>query len=347
MVEELGNLEALANQLKDGFNITSINKAKQLVEKLGADNVGKLLQKADIINKADGDVIRLLDDIADTPDFAKHIDDLTEDIVAAWKLLKNSIGKKTSFAKDFDVLQTLGKVLKSDELVSLFDHPKIGGIQNFLKAYNDVRCATCPDTGGYKAYMPMLHEIIDNTTYCLKEFGDKMDSKMFGQELLTRNFRGRDGIQHMFKDMREKGYKAEDVSSLGGKFDTSDNFFDLKFVNGKTLKYIEYKSYLPDGFGTKEHIKQFKEYLKDITDLTELNYVFNVSKADELVWKNKFKKIFKNNVDDIWKEKGDLFRGKKIKLEGKEIEITKNNFKQILEHKDVLKTFIFDFVKTN
>lgn len=174
-----------------------------------------------------------------------------------------------------------------------------------------------------------------------------MDSKMFGQELLTKNFRGRDGIQHMFKHMKEKGYKSADVSSLGGKFDNSDNYFDLKFVDGKALKFIEYKSYLPDGFGTSEHIKQFKEYLRGVTDLIQLNYVFNIKKADEAIWKRKFRKIFQDNFEEIWNLKSDLFNGKKVVLEGREIEINRVNFKQVLDHEDVLKTFIFDFIKAN
>ncbi|MCT4638615.1 MAG: hypothetical protein N4A72_13020 [Bacteroidales bacterium] len=196
-------------------------------------------------------------------------------------------------------------------------------------------------------HMPTLDEVIGNTSYCLKEFADKMDSKIFGQELLTTNRNGRDGIQHMFKHMKANKYKNADIYAIGAKFEKSSQYYDVKFVDGRNLKFIEYKSWLPNNFGTQEHINQFIAYLREIESLDELNYVFNVSKADISVWKSKFKTIFKNNAKDIWNCNEGVFK-KIIKIdESGNLEDWEDLYDFFNDKSLTNNNSIFNFIKAN
>lgn len=105
LVENLDNLVQLTDDLKNAFDLTDINKAKQLAEKLGADRVAKIIAKADIIKKAGDDVLILLNDIADNSDFTKFIDELTEGLVDNWKIVSDLPDSKNWVRKNIDILR--------------------------------------------------------------------------------------------------------------------------------------------------------------------------------------------------------------------------------------------------
>jgi hypothetical protein len=147
--------------------------------------------------------------------------------------------------------------------------------------------------------------------------------------------------------MKANKYKNADIYAIGAKFEKSSQYYDVKFVDGRNLKFIEYKSWLPNNFGTQEHINQFIAYLREIESLDELNYVFNVSKADISVWKSKFKTIFKNNAKDIWNCNEGVFK-KIIKIdESGNLEDWEDLYDFFNDKSLTNNNSIFNFIKAN
>ncbi|MCT4638614.1 MAG: hypothetical protein N4A72_13015 [Bacteroidales bacterium] len=63
-------------------------------------------------------------------------------MVEAWGYTQ-LINKGTAFGRDIEVLKAIQKVLNDQDALKAFSHPKIGGFENFIKKYGDLRCAAC------------------------------------------------------------------------------------------------------------------------------------------------------------------------------------------------------------
>ena len=90
--------------------------------------------------------------------------------------------------------------------------------------------------------------------------------------------------------------------------------FKDEFIGGTTPKFVEFKSYAQSTWqnivSNPKFLKQFERYLQDISEIDELQYIFNGSKASETQVKQAFKGLFvakKPEIFDvIWESQNNL-----------------------------------------
>ena len=132
-----------------------------------------------------------------------------------------------------------------------------------------------------------------------------------GQELLNSNLNGRDGIQHLFRYLKENAITTADVEKIGYKFPDANICancsFDVELVlsDGQPIKHLEFKSY-QDVSGID--LKQLKEYLSQITDLNQLKYIFNPAKLNSQQAKDDMKAFLKSNAKPVFDANPSLFK---------------------------------------
>mgnify|MGYP007106197887 CR=1 FL=1 len=72
--------------------------------------------------------------------------------------------------------------------------------------------------------------------------------------------------------------------------------FKDEFIGGTTPKFAEFKSYALSTWqnivNRPKFLQQFERYLQDISEIDELQYIFNSSKASETQVKDAFKELF-------------------------------------------------------
>ena len=204
--------------------------------------------------------------------------------------------------KDADFMEIIspGDLAKGKELYA-----------DMIKNYAG-KCDAC--TGGSQ-YLPdnpkdYLNKVVEQT----KRYKDKNGGEIFKEA--KGAFGSQEGIWHTVQQLEkldpaqvkvlDAKFGGKGLPCAGCRFDV-----ELKTINVGDLKYIEYKS-LQDA--SKITLDQFKNYLKSITNLNELNYVFSKAKLSLDYAKKGMPSVFKNNAEPLLYVNPQLFNGKKPSL---------------------------------
>ncbi|MBK8080267.1 MAG: hypothetical protein IPK25_08290 [Saprospiraceae bacterium] len=138
----------------------------------------------------------------------------------------------------------------------------------------------------------------------------------------------REGTQHMVKTIRDNPgkYAPDRIQSFDLKFEELIDDIDLcptcrydirfkdEFIGGTTPKFAEFKSYALSTWqnivNKPKFLQQFERYLQDISEINELQYIFNRPKAGETQVKQAFKELFEAKrpeiFDVIWDSQNNL-----------------------------------------
>lgn len=190
----------------------------------------------------------------------------------------------------------------------------------------------------------------------------KGDVDKGGYSILTEAKGGitsQEGSWHAMKNLET--VDANRVEKIDAKFEKEGAIcvnckFDVELEPSaqQPLKYKEYKAYQEPSLIP---VNQFKEYLNNISDLTQLNYVFSKQKLDPgniggdyalSQAKKGMAKVINKNAKDLWETKSSLFNGKKVIVEGNEITITKwEDLRDVASKAEFLNSNLLDFIKAN
>ncbi|WP_075603159.1 hypothetical protein [Saccharicrinis aurantiacus] len=117
----------------------------------------------------------------------------------------------------------------------------------------------------------------------------------------------------------------------------------MKQIEARKLKYIEYKSYL-DASGIS--LDQFRNYLHNITDLSELKYIFSADKLSLDEAKKGMQAVMRNNAEVIWNTNPSLFKKMNKLNSTKKLNDWEDLF-DLLDDKNLSYDHaIFDFIET-
>lgn len=268
----------------------------------GVDDLALALKKK--LPNLDGDVLEALK--RDFPDrgLQRFVDN--PKLVESWKRVVDAIPNSTgttAFARD---IATLEKVSELTDATSSFrkNFPNTWEqeLKNILNANKDLRCATCGGLGITR--VPQMTEMLDNVEHIM-QFGNKPGFNSIMTNLKS-NVNNRDGIHHMINYMKNNPDEFANVIEF--EFRYADDIMNKADVLVGNVKY-EFKSWTPDipnpwnSFfsGSGDSHTQMIRYFGNSTNLNQVKYVFNGSKATETQVKNAFKNLFVSKADDMFK----------------------------------------------
>lgn len=141
----------------------------------------------------------------------------------------------------------------------------------------------------------------------------------------------------------DANFEGEGLPCEGCRFDV-----ELIPTSSNPLKLIEYKSYLD---GSKIPLPQFKNYLNDVANLNQFNYVFSKSKLDLAGTKNGVKNFLNTNADDLFKTPANggvgLAKMKQLFEFDDFVFETATEFKGLLTNNSSFRNNALSFIKTN
>lgn len=162
-----------------------------------------------------------------------------------------------------------------------------------------------------------------------------------------------DGLWHMITDLEKRNISKDKIKAFDLEFDGEDLpcikcKFDVELItqNSNELKYLEYKSYID---ASKISQPQFLNYIANINDIKQLQYVFSKNKLTLQEAKNGMKKFLLNNADNMFKPVNQGGIGKNKMKELFEFDNFKfdnsTEFKKLLNLNETFRNNTLKFVK--
>jgi len=222
----------------------------------------------------------------------------------------NNVGGSTQFARDLKTLEKVAEYLDPANVNKLNAIGGRTGLESFIFRNTDLLCLTC--TGGHPVFAGRnMDEMIENFVEVGYYFRNNPDLWSKLQSGASHPFPAmREGSQHTLKTIKENPskYAPEKIESFDLRFEELPADIDLcpscrfnirfkdEYIGGNTPKLAEFKSY---AFSTWANIKnspkflqQFERYLQDISEISELQYIYNGAKASETPVKIAFRELF-------------------------------------------------------
>lgn len=220
----------------------------------------------------------------------------------SWKLLKDA--GRTKLMNDTETVQKLAEVLSDRSIQKILGNETDNILKKFLTAHKN-------DNWSWNKF-------------ALKEHLDKLKTitnRYEGVEGFNKSLRDalnnpapavQDGLWHMITDLEKRNIAKTKIRAFDLEFDGDDLpcincRFDVELITQNTdeLKFIEYKSYK-----NAENInkKQFLNYIANIDDIKQLQYVFHTPKITLENAKKGVKEFFKKNAEDVFEANPNLFK---------------------------------------
>lgn len=156
-----------------------------------------------------------------------------------------------------------------------------------------------PASGSLPSFFPKLDEILENTIEAYQTHNTKTGfTTFFTREPLSNgNNYSKDGGQHMLKYMSDNSF-IENAVGFDGVM-TNGSQYDIYLGSTANIRYVECKSYQEETeLNTTKGVNQLLGYLSqpDLTNLSQIRYVFNAKKLTLQQAKEKMQTVFKNNA---------------------------------------------------
>lgn len=294
------------------------SKLFKQMDDLGWDEVLKDAFKADFDDAANIDFKELFE----------QADEIRQtELLKSWETVRDAIPNQsgtTQFALDPNTINKVADYLSPDNASKLDAIGGVDELKSFITKHPDVPCSTC-NGGGLPVFgSRTMDEMIENFVevgHIFKDHPDLWQKLKIGTE--SANAAMREGTQHtlkVFKDNPSK-YAPDNIADLDMKFESVlDDIcvncrFDVKFTNealSNTIpKFAEFKSYNSNTWAniknSPKFIRQFKRYLQDpdVSNLNNLQYIVNTSKAPLSEIKTAFKEMMTSKKDDIFEAMND------------------------------------------
>ncbi|MFS4491326.1 hypothetical protein [Maribacter sp. 2308TA10-17] len=313
-------------------------------------NNKKLLEKLETL---DDDTLKLLDGDITNVNLQNAFDNNPE-LINAWDFVRDATGIDSAKKISVDILKSVSKHLDDLDFMNVIGSGNVQAGKNafgeLIKKYTG-KCQAC--TGGNPSkYLPdNPQEYIDKVVELTKRYSDKNGIDIFKEA--KKGFASQDGAWHSMKHI--DGLDPSKVRRIDAKFEgeglpCEGCRFDVELIptSSKPLKLLEYKSYLN---ASKIPLPQFKNYLNDVTNLNQFNYIFNKSKLNLADAQDGLENFLNKNAIDLFKTpaNGGIGLAKMKQL----FEFDNFVFDNVAEFKNLLsnnKTFrdnALSFVKTN
>ncbi|HMZ24093.1 MAG: hypothetical protein KDC31_07170 [Saprospiraceae bacterium] len=224
--------------------------------------------------------------------------------VKAWDFVRGATGSNSAKRLSVDILECVSEHLDDANFMTIIGN---GNIQSGKNAFGELinkyagKCQAC--TGGNPSqYLPdNPQDYIDKVVKLTKRYSDKNGVDIFNEA--KKGFTSQEGAWHAMQcidGLDPSTVKRIDANFEGEGLPCEGCRFDVELIptSSNPLKLIEYKSYLD---ASKIPLEQFKNYLNDVTNLNQLNYIFSRSKLDLAGAKNGIKNFLNNNADDLFK----------------------------------------------
>lgn len=263
----------------------------------------------------------------------------------SWKLLKDA--GRTKLMNDTKTVQKLAEVLSDRSIQKILGNETDNILKKFLTAHKN-------DNWSWNKF-------------ALKEHLDKLKTitnRYEGVEGFNKSLRDalnnpapavQDGLWHMITDLEKRNIAKTKIKAFDLEFDGDDLpcincRFDVELITQNTdeLKFIEYKSYK-----NAENInkKQFLNYIANIDDIKQLQYVFHTPKITLENAKKGMKEFFKKNAEDMFKPIRQEGIGKDKMKKLFEFDNFKfdnaTEFKQLLDKNEKFRNNVLKFIIIN
>lgn len=263
----------------------------------------------------------------------------------SWKLLKDA--GRTKLMNDTETVQKLAEVLSDRSIQKILGNETDNILKKFLTAHKN-------DNWSWNKF-------------ALKEHLDKLKTitnRYEGVEGFNKSLRDalnnpapavQDGLWHMITDLEKRNIAKTKIKAFDLEFDGDDLpcincRFDVELITQNTdeLKFIEYKSYK-----NAENInkKQFLNYIANIDDIKQLQYVFHTPKITLENAKKGMKEFFKKNAEDMFKPIRQEGIGKDKMKKLFEFDNFKfdnaTEFKQLLDKNEKFRNNVLKFIIIN
>ncbi len=287
-----------------------------------------------------------LKDLTGNPGIKEYVD--------AWDFVRRATGSNSSKRLSEDILESVNKHMGDTEFMRIVGNGKIGDGENafgeLISKYAG-KCKAC-DSGNPSNYLPdNPKDYIDKVVELTKRYSDKNGIDIFKEA--KKAYSSQEGawhaMQHLDK-LNPKNVKQIDAKFEGDGLPCDDCRFDVELIPtvSAPLKLIEYKSYLD---ASKIPLKQFKNYLNDVTNINQFNYIFSEAKLDLDDAKEGMKNFLISKADDLFKapEQGGVGVDKMKQL-FQSAGVTFNNpmqFKAALNNNSNFRKYATSFVDVN
>ncbi len=249
-------------------------------------------------------------------------------------------------------------------------------LEDILRTNSNLRCTVC--NSNYLSYRSEMHQFLEEAEYFIHNFNITSNSqgKKYFNMLQGKTINGTyyqnldlpifDELHQAIGFLKKKGYTAANIESFGAQIGSTGKLTDITTSSG-ILKYIELKSLkqgsdgLDDGLNVlsglnanplkyrTQFVSQFIDgYLTEITNLNQLNYVFEIRKLGangETFIKNQFKDLFIAKAEDMFNNLGRPKMEQLFLIEGIEEIENANQFKFLLNNNSAFRENALKFIK--
>jgi hypothetical protein len=302
--------ELLAWYKSRGINPLKVLSPKELVEKIGVENLNKYLEEVGINPYTYFDFDQLVTLFThDKP----SIDDFSEIVSEIWhNYKKTGINPLTTMFNlrrraDFVIESITEGGIDLDDFLNLFNDPNFlelfGENQNLFTVLNELYSGgSWTGSSVYQKLMLIFGDRIDLVWGYAQNFGinifTDLDSKaIYG--LLKRKFKPEEALEYVFKNLdsindkiNNLGFTNEEILNYVNKSKDKEKLLNF-LVSNKLLNKLRVEDYITLG---KEPKEAFSAYIDErVSDTDEFNYFLNEILEDDE--DNTIQKVFKNYED--------------------------------------------------
>lgn len=213
----------------------------------------------------------------------------------SWKLLKDA--NRTKLMNDAKVIQKLTDVLADNSIRKTFGDDLNDIMKKFITAHKNKNWSR--NKFSLETHLEKLKNIAN------KYEGVEGFNKSLRDALNNPAPAVQDGLWHMITDLEKRNISKDKIKAFDLEFDGENQpcikcKFDVELItqNSNELKYLEYKSYID---ASKISQPQFLNYIANINDIKQLQYVFSKNKLTLQEAKNGMKKFFDKNKEEVFK----------------------------------------------
>jgi len=293
-----------------GINPLKVLSPKELVEKIGVENLNKYLEEVGINPYTYFDFDQLVTLFThDKP----SIDDFSEIVSEIWhNYKKTGINPLTTMFNlrrraDFVIEAITEGGIDLDDFLNLFNDPNFlelfGENQNLFTVLNELYSGgSWTGSSVYQKLMLIFGDRIDLVWGYAQNFGinifTDLDSKAING-LLKRKFKPEEALEYVFKNLdsindkiNNLGFTNEEILNYVNKSKDKEKLLNF-LVSNKLLNKLRVEDYITLG---KEPKEAFSAYIDErVSDSDEFNYFLNEILEDDE--DNTIQKVFKNYED--------------------------------------------------